>query len=356
MKIKKLLLLVMLFSFFSFEMISAQKRENDSLLTLSIVEEPVTLHKNRIQINTGYQYDMFWIYYNDLGQRINIVDHGQVGSLNQLNYYIRYGLTDYLQLGLQQGYNSGYESYGTIIKTYFEETINYTSVKQFTGFSDVLLNVGYRMTTKNKVFELGLFPGIYFPMSHNPKEPTYNVGIFGEDEDKWINLDQTTNEKTGSGGFRFEIAGKTKLRLNKKMAIQLSGKYNFPLATVKAIQWNTIYDGNEYSSIKEYYEYSPKQEMLGNIEFQIVPDKKEIIGLTLGANLISSLNEWSKINDSKVEISNSSLCRLYAGIELIVTDRIRFNQQFWYDITGKNINGTIGLQSSFTFNFLRNEK
>lgn len=335
---------------------SAQKNSNKNILTLSLVEEPITLQKNRIQGYLGYQYEMFRQYYDNNGQRLNIIDHGLVSSMNQINYYLNFGLTDNLQIGLQHKYANGYEGFETYIKAFYEETINFTSVKEITGFSDILFNVGYRISTKNKGLEIGFFPGIYLPLSHNPKEPNYRVLKTENSNKTWTNLDFTTFEKVSTGTFRFELASKAKLRFNKRIAVQVFGKYNFPMASTNSTLWESIFNGQLYSHQKINSTYSPAHELLGNMECQLVPDKKEIMGLILGVSWGTNFNEWSKINDVKTTTPRSSLCRINTGLELIVSENIRFHQHFWYDISGRNTNGALGMQTSLTFNFIRNEK
>ncbi len=344
----------MLISLFFIETGLAQEVENENILTLSLVKEPVNLQRGRIKGDIAYMNNLYGQYYNATGLQSKIIDHGLVSSMNQLCYSVEYGLTNKVQFGIYHSYNSGYEGYETINKLYIDESFKYTYIKEIYGFSDILLNIGYKIPVKSKTIDISIFPGIMFPMSRNPREPEHAITTFISDtETKNIHVDFTSFEKVGTGSFRFEFAGKAKFRFNDKLALLLYGKYNFPLVATQSFFWETIYNGTSYYNTQNDCLYSPQTVLFGNMECQFVPDRKEIMGLRLGINLTTYANEWCEVDKTKNYTPNSFLFRTYAGLELIVTEHIRFTQKFWYDVAGKNTKGAIGTQTLFTLNFLK---
>lgn len=342
----------MLISFFCSQTMVAQERAGKNILTLSKVEEPVTLQKGRIQGNLRYIFDYYTKYYNSNGQKSDLIDHGLVSSMNQLNCYLSYGLTDKLQVEVQNGYYSGYEGYETVMKLFYEKYYNYTSTTEIGGLSDMLVNLGYKLSGKMQKAEIAIFPGIYIPMSHDPKEPEYNISSISDGDPKDIHVDYTSYERVGTGAFRFNLASKTKFRFTNKMALQIFGQYNFPLASVRSVYWESIYDGEKYASIKHDCSYSPSHELIGNVEYQLIPDKKEIMGLSFGMNMKVKYNEWINKEENKKYLPNTYLSSIYTELELILSKNIRFHQKFWFDNAGKNTKGAIGTQTSFTLNLL----
>lgn len=347
------LMIPMLISLFFIETGLAQEVEKENILTLSLVKEPVTLQRGRIKGDLAYMYNFYDQYYNSIGRQSRIIDRGFVSSMNQLYYSVEYGLTDRVQFGLYHSHNSGYEGYETITKLYVDGNYIYTYIKEINGFSDILLNIGYKIPIKNKKIDISIFPGIMFPISRNPRESEHTITTFITDSGKNINVDFTSFEKVGTGTFRFELAGKAKFRFNDRLALLLYGKYNFPLVTTQSFFWKTIYNGTRYYNIQNECIYSPQNVLFGNLECQFVPDRKEIMGLKLGLNLTTNTNGWCEVDEIKTDTPNSLLCRTYAGLELIVTGHIRFSQQFWYDVAGKNTKGAIGTQTLLTINFLK---
>ncbi len=337
-------IILLLFGFSGF----TQETANKNLLTLSLVEEPIVLQRKRLQGNIDYQFGMYSKYFDAQGQKSKIIDEGLVSSMNQLSYSVNYGLFDWLQIGILHNYCSGFEGEETITKLYYNETYNYTYIKEIKGFSDVLFNIGYLLPINGRKIEIAIFPGIYFPMDHDPLEPIYDVSTIEDEE--WTNIDYTSNEKIGTGAFRFEIATTAKLRFKQRIALLLNGKYNMPFNSVNSISWESVFDGENYQVSKNKIKYSPPHEIYGNIECQIVPDKREIMGIKLGANLNVNLNEWIESENIKTAQPNAMFFRTYTELELIISEHIRFNQQFGYDLTGRNTKGAFISQTLFTFN------
>ena len=329
---------------------SAQDSEKKNVLTLSIVKEPITLNSNRIKGGLAYQFDLYNQYFDSKGQRSNIVYQGMTSNLNKLKGFIEYGLTDNWQIGLYNNFTSGFEGYENYSKIYNSKGYNYNSVKEIRGFDDILLNFGFQLPFKSKTFSTALFSGLYFPVNSDPISPQYEMIPIDKD---WTNINFTSFEKVGSGTFRAEISGKAKMKFNESIALLLSGKYNVPLGKNNSFYWQSIYDGTEYSFLRKDIMISPEHRISGNLELQVVPDKKEIMGLMVGCNLNAYTNKWSELDNIKTNISTAYLFNIYSGLELIVSEHIRFSQHFWYDVTGKNSKGAFGLETAFTINFIK---
>lgn len=343
------------FLFFVPLILVAQTFKEQNPLTLSIVEEPLTLQKKRIKGFFGYQFEAYRNYYSSNGSRLNLIDQNLVSSMNQIQCFFEYGLNNRFQIGIYDKYNGGYEGYPTETKIYRSHIINKTSVKKINGFEDVLFNVGFNFTPKNEKVEVALFPGIYIPMPNKPDEPEHSITELLGYDIPGINVDETLNENSGTGSFRFELGSKNKFRLNKKLAFQTQLAYCFPLSKANSVNWETIYDGSTYKHISKDIHYSPAKQFYYNIELLLVPDKKEVMGLTFG---IKSMTFWNaRIEDDNLVSDNqaSRLTNVYTSLELIVTDNLRFTQQFGYDITGRNSKGAFGTKTSLTFNFMNHE-
>lgn len=352
--------LILLFFIFIPALTNAQDKTVRNPLTLSIVEEPVNLKKNRIRGYLGYQFETFNNYFSASGDKSKIIDYNMTSSMNQLQYFIEYGLTDCLQIGIYNAYQNGYEGYPTEWRRYYDHILNKTSIKEINGFEDILFNIGYDFVTKNKKLEFAFYPGIYLPMSNKPNQPEHIIinclpdSILGY-KIPLTNIDEITNEKVGTGSFRFELATKARFRFNKNLAVQTQVAYNFPFTKAKSLQWETIYDGLYYTYISNEVTYTPAKQFYYNIEFLIVPDKKEIMGLKFGIESMTMFKAWREVNNNVINIPNSRITSTYVNLELIVTENIRFTQQLSYDIAGRNIKSAFGSKTSFTFNFMKNE-
>jgi hypothetical protein len=345
-----LLLCVLLFSI-QFMLFS---QEAQDVLTLSITEEPTTLHKGRVQGFLGYEFKANTHFFENNGYRSRIIDKGMASHDNQLSYSLKYGLTNYIQLNLANAYFAGFEGYQTYSKFYgIGKNYNYTSVKQTKGLQELTANVGFKLPIKSKIVEIAIFPGIRFPLgSHKPESPTYEINKI-EEAYNYYNVDFISYEKAISGNYFFEIEGVGKLRLNKRLAFELKGMYVKPFSDVSSVEWHSVYDGNHYYYYETDLTINSGEQVNFYFQTLYVPDKKEIMGLKLGLGYFSNINGYAIKEGIRTYYGTSYLINAIAGLELVVTRHIRFNQTFWYDVAGQNNKGAFGLVSSFTFNFQR---
>jgi hypothetical protein len=327
-------------------------QEGNDLLTLSIVQEPTTLHKGRIHGFLGYGSNSYTHYFQNNGYRSKIIEEGMASHDNRLNYSLKYGLTNHIQIGLSNAYFSGFEGYQTYSKIYgIGNSYNYTSVKQTKGLEALIVNVGLKLPIKTKKYEFALFPGLRIPIgSQKPEMPTYNMNEI-EGGSNSYNVDFTSYEKAITGAYYFEMEGAGKFRLNNKLAFEIAGLYLKPFSEVSTNEWHYIYDGESY----EYYDTGltiyPGEQMNVHLKTLFVPDKKEIMGLQLGMGYFSEFNGYKIKEGIKTKIPYSYILNVFTGLELMVSRNIRFQQLFWYDVAGENSKGAFGLESSFILNF-----
>jgi hypothetical protein len=336
-----------------------QQDEAGSKLTVSIVKEPLTLQSNRIKGHINYLYNNYNQYFNENGEILSGSSLTMVSRLSKIAGFLEFGLSDNWQIGLYANYHSEVESYKQYSKDYLEESYIYNYAKEITGFNNVLVNLGYHLPVKTELFSLAFFPGLYLPASTVPKRTQSD--IIPVDEIIWAqspmyNVNIVSYEKVGSGTFRAELAVKSKLTINNNFSFLFTGCYNRPLGTYNSIYWKTIYDGSQYEFVKKDIVVSSSHELVTNIELQAVPDKKEIIGIVLGYNMKMYTSKWVKMEGNKTYEPYKQIISVYTGIELIVTEHIRFIQNFWYDAAGKNSKGAFGSESGFTFNFIKKIK
>jgi hypothetical protein len=263
---------------------------------------------------------------------------------------VEYALGNFIEIEAVLKHSSEVESYGTVDKYFYFGKESYQSANEQIGWDDLLLVGTFRMPLKSDFIEIALVPSIQFPIAERyPEMPVTTI----KTEGTTTKFTETTYSTTSKGTITYGGVIQTKLRFNQRTALQLWGGYSTPSSNVSTIEWESNNNGEIVTYASQSVSVNNPEVVIGGAQLQWVPDRKELACIILSGNYTKYAGGSQTKENGTTSFEDKETFIATIGLELIVSNRIRFYQEFFYSVVGTNTKSPIGFAVALKFNFLR---
>ena len=313
-----------------------QGRDRYTLLTTPYNRRPLALFRGQFQADAGYKFAVRTQSYNSEGNIVKI-DNNRTGSV--YHYYmlnLRYGLTDFIELGAQTNMvRHGEREASTAFTSASLSTTDRIMVNKLTevrGMGDILLLGTVRLPIRYRWFDLSATGGLFLPSSgHEPEKPANSVTNITSTDSYTVNY--RYNYKYGYGVPVYLISGALKAGLEKFTA-ELQFAFRTPMREGTNIRWEEnlvnkvfYYDENSYSYLlSNAFSYNASLHYQAAGWFDIY----------LNGNLQNTNGGWYEYYGRRYSYKSTSMLSLEPGFELQVSPCLRICQVAGFPLSGKN--------------------
>jgi hypothetical protein len=345
--------LLILAAFSSSAQVPAGDRDKYTLLTMPFNLRQLTLYKGQFAINAGYKFSIRSQLYDSNGKKQTLTNSG-TGSV--YHYYlaeIRYGITDFLEIGAETNYiRHGMRAPTT---TYVSttaagtESVTVNKLSEVKGLGDILLLLSVRPPIRYRWFDISATGGLFLPSSkYEPEKPQDNVTNIAAANSYLINsYYKYTN---GYGVPVYMISGSVKAGM-KRLTFTADFTFKTPMHEGKNIRWIGNRVDNQVSYYDKTYQYLLSNEYSVNAAFHY-----QVTGwfdLYFNGFWQKTKGGWTEYWGNKYMNPETGLLTLEPGFELQISPSLTIYQVAGFPLAGKNSDAPFYLFTTIRFsNFL----
>lgn len=313
------------------------------------LDRPLNLHSGQIRITAGYGINLNNDAFDDQGSKYSLREDGLASLRHQGQLDIRYGLSEYLQIGLQYGYSNETITKETILLYGYPAGLTGTIITEsatFKGSDDIIAQVDFRFPFRTRMFDLLLQAGSELPTGPTlAYMPDHSIGL--DESGRVQQLDYRYRYATGRGVVTPFIGGAWKHRLGS-VAYTFYGSYRHSLQPATVYTWESyMLNGKFVNTATAVQRTLPDEIRLGG-EFEI--QASPIFNLSLQAQYRSQSRSWQTSANGDFALIDSYLLQAGLGYELIITPRLWLRQRLLLPLSGSSARAGTILQSSLSYN------
>lgn len=341
----------------TFCVIAAHAQQGDSILASErSIDRPITVHKGQFRITGTYQFASITREFDDAGSVVKLRDQGLASVRHQLDFELKYGVNDLIQLYAAMRHSSqNSRGQTTIIFPVFtavEPTIYQTYLSEYKGWSDLTLAVDFRAPFSRQ-FDATLTLGGSVPTAaSDPGAPTHSITFDSATPE--YDVKYQNHYKMGNGVPVGWVGGMTKYR-TKHWAISARLDYRHGLKDGQSYDWQyqlIDYQTFVYQQVPYTYRLADTFNFYTEFEYQALP----WLDVFVNVSGYQSVNGWHTTGPDKVATPDASLYSVNPGLELIVTPRFWVRQRFQLPVAGKNSESPYTFYASVSYNIFPFEK
>jgi hypothetical protein len=323
------------------------------LLTTPYNKRALNLYKGQLQINTGYKFAVRSQQFDNSGELTSLKD---IGTGSVFHYYfgeLRYGLTDYLELGAETNFlrRGIREPTVTVVNvtTAATERITINKLTESRGMGDIFLFSSLRLPIEYRWFDFAVKAGVFVPSaSFRPAPPSNNVEAASLASTSYtINLKYTN--RNGYGVPVWLAAAKGKLTLDH-LVLAAEWSIRDPLREGESLRWTETMTDKTFS----YYDKSYTYLLSKTITFDISAHYQATGWFNIFLNMSSfgSKGGWTEYNGNKYSNPERRLLNIEPGFELQISPMLTVYQAAGFPLSGKNADAPFWLFTTLSFNII----
>jgi hypothetical protein len=353
--------LLIVFSVISLTEISGQNsqpaRDKYILLTTPYNQRPLTLYRGQVQANAGYKFAVRAQSFNADGNLIYLKDNG-TGSV--YHYYfveLKYGLTNFLELGAETNFLRRGIRDATIttvsVSLASTESVTVNKLTETKGMGDIFLYGALRLPIEYHWFDFGVKGGIFLPSAkYEAQQPTNNV-VTSLVKANTYTVNLHYNYTNGYGVPVYMLGAVSRISF-RKFTADAEWTMRTPMKEGSNIRWEESLTDKAFSYNDKSYSY-----LLSNIyafDASLHYQATGWFNIWLNGSFSSSRGGWTEYWGNKYENPEKRLINLEPGFELQVSPAITLYQVAGFPLSGKNNDAPFYLFTTLSFNmfpFLR---
>ncbi len=327
----------------------AQQGQNSILLVERSVDRPLTVHKNQLQINAGYDFSMLSRRIDESGNIVNLSEAGIASAMHTFPLNIKYGILEFLEISAGTSYKkSGMrsEDYWTFSGS---SKLHIQEINEHKGLEDMFMKMGLRLPFNLKSFDWSVSGSVTLPVAkYKPDKPDHEVILVEPVYDSY-KFTYHYNNRFGTGVPTFKIRSAAKFR-TERTAIIASADYFKPFSSGENIHWKSrrIYEEFEYTGLP--YKYLPSQVIScsGAFTYQAIAWFSQYIII----DYYKIYGGWSELTGKRVANEKRNYMFISFGFEIQVSPYLRLSQLVELPGWGNNTDAPICFATNLSFNIL----
>ena len=350
----KVMIILVLFLLLACQIISqAQQLPGDSLLAIErSIDRPVTLHARQLRLTGGYGLAIVSRRFDDVGNVFMLRDDGSSSLRHRLNFDVKYGLNDFVQLtaGISRTEQviRGQTEY--IFPQEQDPVVSHQIVNRHSGFEDLFVAVDLRAPLRTQKLDIALTLGASLPVARSQaQQPGHSFEIREVDGEPMHTFIYRYYYPQGKGITIGQIGGVIKYRM-KRMAFSGRIDYQHGLTDASPVEWRHQFDpaeGFEYRVTRYTYRLPDSFSYFFEAEYQPRP----WLDLFLNVSGFTAYRGWVSFDgDLKVAVPFETVGVCSPGVEILITPRLWLRERLDITLAGLNTQGTIGFQTSVIYN------
>lgn len=347
------LLLISALNCSSFGQVPAGQKDKYTLLTMPYNLRQLTLYRGQFTINAGYKFAVRSLSYDENGEKVVRIN---TGSGSVYHYYfadIRYGLTNFLELGAETNFIR--RGMRAETSTYTSATITGTSsitvnkLTEMKGLGDILLLATLRPPVEYRWIDFSITGGLFLPSSkYKPEKPTDIVTNVTAADSYTVNYHY--NYTNGYGVPVYLMAGTVKAGI-KKFTFQADLTFKTPKKEGTSIRWEENLANQKFSYNDKSYKYLLSNSWMINcsLHFQATG----WFDLFLEGSWLKTIGGWTEYWGNKYKNPETRLLTVEPGFELQISPSLTIYQVAGFPLSGKNSDAPFYLFTTVRFsNFI----
>jgi hypothetical protein len=324
----------------------SKSRDKFSLLTMAYNKRPLLLYKGQLQINTSYKFGTRTKSFDSDGKRISLKDKGSASIIHTYILELRYGITDFIELGVNSYYlrNGIRSETGSILSG--SDMITTNRLDEYKGMGDMNIMAALRLPFEYKLYDFSVRGGITLPTAkYKPSEPSHTITDYTSPDNFTINYN--FNNKNGTGVIYYNLAVSGKFSVSK-ISFEINGLYRFPSKEQTSYRWDWSRSGSAFTYYPATYRYLPGRNLIvnGSIHYQAAG----FFDLFLGGIFNKTSLGWTEYYGNKYANPEASLITLEPGFELQIAPSLTIYQYAGFQLSGKNSDAPFYLLTTLSFN------
>jgi hypothetical protein len=325
------------------------QHQKDSLLNAErSIDRPITLHGGQFRINGGYDLAITTKRYDPDGDVVRLKDEGISYATHSFLIDLRYGLHEYVQIGMRTHYRNQTQRNQQII-SFSNDVYEVFEINKKTGLEDLLVTLHIRAPFKTRKFDLVAGGGYFIPLSNGKASQPEHVII--EDQlgnNRFYNLIYTYRNHWGTGGNSIFAEGAFKYR-SQRNAFSAVVNYQHSPGEGENVTWYHQLVNNEFQYRSESYKFQSQDVLAWLIEYEYQFAPWFDFSMLLAGR--QSARGWDEINDVKVSKPASAVLNFSPGYEILVTPKIWLRQRIYFSVSGKSAEAPFIVSTSLVYNF-----
>lgn len=327
----------------------AQQEQNSILLVERSIDRPLTVHKNQLQINAGYDFSMLSRRIDESGNRINLSKAGIASAMHTFPMDVRYGILEFLELST----GTSYKKSGIRSEDYWifsgSSKIRIQDINEHKGFEDIFLKLGLRLPLKLKSFDWSVSGSVTLPVAkYKPDKPNHEAILVDPVNNSYI-FNCHYNNRFGTGVPTLKTGSAVKLRTDR-IAVRASANYLEAFSSGENINWKSrrIYEEFEYTDLS--YKYLPSQVIncSGVFTYQAIAWFSQFVLI----DYYKIYGGWSEITGKRVANEDRYYLFVSFGFEIQVSPYLRLFQLVELPGWGNNTDAPVCFTTNLSFNIL----
>ena len=324
----------------------SKSRDKFTSLTMAYNKHPLLLYKGQLQVNLSYRFGTRTKSFDSDGKSISLKDKGSASIIHTYIFELRYGITDFIEFGLDSYYlrNGIRSETGSIISG--SNTITTNRLDEYKGMGDLNITAALRLPFEYKMYDLSVRGGVTVPTAkYNPSEPSHSITDYKSPDNFTINYN--FNNKNGTGVLFYNLAASGKFSVSK-VSFEVNGLYRFPSKENESLRWDWTRIGSAFTFYPLTYRYLPGRTLMvnGAIHYQAAG----FFNLFLGGYFKKTSQGWTEYYGNKYANPDVSLITLEPGFELQISPDLKIYQYAGFQLAGKNTDAPFYLLTTLSFN------
>jgi len=321
-------------------------RDKYTLLTMAYNQRPLTLYKGQLQANAGYRLGVRTKSFDGTGSKISLKENGAASVFHTYIMEIKYGITDFLELGADAYYlRNGIRSETSSLLS-GGGTITTNSLNEYRGFGDITVAAAVRVPMEYKMWDFSLKGAVTLPVAeYQPSQPTHILTDYQSPNNYTVNYHFNNNNGYGVPLYTLSAVGKFTL---SKVSVEARGSYRFPAKEGESIRWGWTLFGSTFTYYNNPYSYLPDRSLSinGSIHYQAAG----WFDIFLGGYYLKTSSGWTEYFESKFANPEVTLVTIEPGFELQISPSLTIYQYAGLQLTGENTDAPFYVLTTISFN------
>lgn len=330
--------------------VRSQSKQGDkfTLLTVPYNNRPLNVYRGQLMINAGYEIAIRSKSFDVNGDVINLRENGSSSVLHDYFFSLRYGVLDFLEIGLEDNYKSRAIRTEAITYASFMGSITYNTLKEYTGMGDLFLYGSLRLPFEYKTFDLSLMGGLSLPTAaYKSSHPEHTITDYINQDTYTVNYHYIN--KNGNGVPFWQVKGSGKF-LYSKFAAEASFSYTVPFREGNGTRWDHTLTGKVFTYTGTSFLYLPDE--TAEASFGIFYQANGWFNVHAVADYKKFLNGWTEYYGIKYRNPDVRLLTMVPGYEIQVSPAVRISQLAGFSLSGRNSDAPFFMVTTLTYNLM----
>ena len=307
------------------------------LLTMPYNQRPLNLYKGQLRFDAGYKFAVRAMSFDVNGNRVNLKENG-TGSV--YHYYfaeMRYGLTDFIELGASTNYlRRGIRdatSKTVSVNTASVDTVTVNKLTESKGMGDLFLYTSFRLPIEYRYFDFSITGGLFLPTAnYKAKQPTNTVQTSLAASNTYT-VDLHYNLTNGYGVPVYYIGSSLKAGF-RKLTIEADWSFTTPVKEGTSIRWDEMLIEKVFTYSDKSYRYLLSNSF--NTDVSVHYQATGWFNVFINGSFYNTKGGWTEYWGNKYLNTGKSLVNIEPGFELQVSPGITIYQVAGFPLRGKN--------------------